>query len=530
MSENKIFISGLSGSGKSSIGRVLATQLNWSFCDLAAELAKKVGVGPAEIAARRGEPSMSAIERETVAELIARPQACVVALMSETVIERSVRRSLLRAGLLVTLHGAKEPRERRDAAGPAVESENQADRQLLSDISIDRSAAYAECHGRVDIRGKSPQSIAHEITSIIRDSPVVVPLGERSYRIYVGSGIRSRLARYINDVSPLSSPAMVITDQGVENPWGIESREHLIRSGRPVSFYSLPAGESSKQLSSVEALWNAALEGELDRSSLVLGVGGGVVGDLSGFIAATLLRGVHLGHLPTTLLAMVDSAIGGKTGFDTRQGKNLIGAFYQPRFVLSDIETLKTLPLAEVRAGLAEVVKSAWLSGEEAVAALERDAQPLIAQDGPATVRAIRMAAGLKAHIVTEDEREAGRRQLLNFGHTVGHAIEASLGFEGIRHGEAVALGMVAASRLAIALGRAHREQVERLERLLSGLGLPIAVKDYLSDKTLSFMSSDKKRRASTMRFVVPSEPGRVEVVALELAEITRLLKQSITN
>lgn len=527
MNETKIFLSDVIGSGGSAVGQSVAARLQAPFIDVVAEVAKRAGVASGQVAARRGEPALWAMEREIVTELADGRGPCVAGLGNDTVLARPVRRALLRAGLLVTLGRCGKPQAGlADAGASGTSSAQQTGQRFLSDILMDSAAAFAECHARIDTTSKSLQAIVQEVVQVAQDKPVVVPLGERTYRIHIGSGIRARLADHVRQSCLRDSVVVVVTDRGVETPWAVEAHDQLIGSGRRVVFVALPAGESAKQLSSVEAIWNAALEGEVDRGGMVVGVGGGVVGDLSGFAAATLLRGVALGHLPTTLLAMVDSAIGGKTGFDTRHGKNLIGAFHQPRFVLSDIDTLRSLPIEEVRAGLAEVVKSAWLDGESSVAELERDAQALIARDTAATVRAIRMAAGLKARVVTEDERESDRRQLLNFGHTVGHAIEASLGYEGMRHGEAVSLGMIAAFRLGIALGRVHRGQAERMERLLGLLGLPVNLNRYISDRTLSFMGSDKKRRARKINFVVPGDPGQVEVVPLELTEIVRVLKE----
>jgi len=236
------------------------------------------------------------------------------------------------------------------------------------------------------------------------------------------------------------------------------------------------------------------------------------------------LRGIACAQVPSTLLAMVDSAVGGKTGIDRPQGKNLIGAFQQPRFVLCDIEMLGTLPLAERRAGLAEVVKSAWLDGDQSVCLLEESAAGLLAGDLEATTAAVRMAVELKARVVTEDERETGARALLNLGHTVGHAIEVASGFGTLRHGEAVALGMVAAFRLAARLGRASEADGERATKLMAKLGLPTQVDRYLDDRTLAFIGADKKRKGGKLRFIVPAAPGQTEIVPLAEEEVKRLV------
>jgi len=317
---------------------------------------------------------------------------------------------------------------------------------------------------------------------------------------------------------------VLVTDNVVLPLWAADLARALQASGKQVTTVSLSPGEAHKTLASVERIWDAALAAGIDRGGAVVSVGGGVVGDLAGFAASTLLRGIAVGHVPTTLLAMVDSAVGGKTGFDTRHGKNLIGAFHQPRFVLCDVEVLSTLSQLERRAGFAEVVKSAFIEGEHALQQLERDQQALLAGDQAATLRAIRMSVAMKARIVAQDAREAGVRALLNLGHTVGHAIEAAQGYAGLRHGEAVALGMVAAFGLATRLGVCAAVQRDRMLRLLEALGLPTDVSPFLKPEILAFIASDKKRRGAEVTFVLPSEPGRLELRPLSVAELPRLL------
>jgi 3-dehydroquinate synthetase len=224
---------------------------------------------------------------------------------------------------------------------------------------------------------------------------------------------------------------------------------------------------------------------------------------------------------------MVDSSVGGKTGFNRPRGKNLVGTFYQPKFVLCDVETLSTLPSEERIAGLAEAVKSAWLDSEESVAMLERDAVGLLEGDAEATIRAVRMSVSLKSRIVHEDEQESGRRMLLNLGHTVGHGLEAASGYRGIRHGEGVALGMIAAMRVAAALGRGRPEETERLTRLLGRLGLPTDLDQRLNSRALEFIGSDKKRRGDRIHFVIPRFPGQTEIAVLGLDELQGALAQS---
>lgn len=350
-------------------------------------------------------------------------------------------------------------------------------------------------------------------------SSIRVDLGERSYDVRVGSGVRAELPQ---QVDALGEGDVLVVHDGPDRPWANEAIEALRRAGRRVVECILPAGEEHKDIRTVEKIWDAALEGEIDRRGIVLGIGGGVVGDMTAFAASTLLRGVRLGQLPTTLLSMVDSSVGGKTGVNRPQGKNLVGTFYQPSFVLCDVDTLTTLPRGERIAGLAEVVKSAWIDSEQSVVMLERDASSLREGDAAATIRAIEMSVRLKARIVSEDEQETGTRMLLNFGHTVGHAIEAALEYRGIRHGEGVALGMIAALRLSAALGEneAGKQQEARLVALLRELGLPIHLDDYLDENVSRHLISDKKRRGSSIRFVLPGPPGALEIRSIPVETI----------
>jgi 3-dehydroquinate synthase len=341
----------------------------------------------------------------------------------------------------------------------------------------------------------------------------------------VGRGTRHRVGIRANEHS--AGDAVLVFDGGDDRQWPADAIADLTLAGKPPIEVKLPGDEASKNIASVERVWDTALEAEIDRRGIVIGVGGGVIGDLTGFAASTLLRGVALGQIPTTLLAMVDSSVGGKTGFNRPRGKNLVGTFYQPKFVLCDVETLSTLPSEERIAGLAEVVKSAWLDSEESVAMLERDAEALMAGDAEATIRAVRMSILLKSRIVHEDERESGRRMLLNLGHTVGHGLEAAGDYRDIRHGEGVALGMIAAMRVADRLGRGRREETERLTQLLASLGLPTDLDQRLNTRVLDFIGSDKKRRGDRIYFIIPRVPGKTEIELVGLDEVRGALGPS---
>jgi shikimate kinase/3-dehydroquinate synthase len=508
------------GSGKSTLATAVAARAGVAAIDLDQAIERRAGMSVSALFAAQGEAAFRALEQATLRELVADNPRAVFALGGGTVTSRELRHELLQRGTLITLRAEVAELARRvgDGAGrPLLAGSDDVAR--LEALLAARADAYAECHAELDTQAASESELAQRVLDVARAAPIAVPLGTRSYRVEVGSGLRARVPQHTAALAGGPARVVLVTDTHVR-PWAEPIGAALRAAGHHVIDVLLPAGEEHKTLHSVETIWQAALGGGIDRDSVVVAVGGGVVGDLSGFAASSLLRGVRVGHVPTTLLAMVDSAIGGKTGFDTAHGKNLIGAFHQPSFVLCDVDVLSSLPEAERRAGLAEVVKSAWIEGEHAVAMLERDAAPLLAGDTDATVRAIRMSAGLKARIVTADERESGARALLNLGHTLGHAIEAAQGYAGIRHGEAVALGMVAALRLAEHLGHAGAADVARAIRLLERLGLPTDVSPYLQERVLAFIGSDKKRRGAAIAFVLPGAPGRVEVRRLPLSEL----------
>jgi shikimate kinase/3-dehydroquinate synthase len=504
------------GAGKSTVAAAVAGRLGTRTLDLDERVEELAGRSIPEIFAERGEGGFRTLEREALKTLPS--DVGVVSLGGGTVVDDETRQILLRDGIVVTLTAAPSVLAERVGQGEG--------RPLLGDDPLDdlerilkaRAAAYAEAHAVIDTGALDVEEAAAEIVAVRNRSPIVVPLGLRTYRVEVGRGTRHRVGIRANEHA--AGDAILVFDGDADRPWPADAVRDLTLAGKPPIEVKLAGGETHKNVASVEQVWDTALEAEVDRRAIVIGVGGGVIGDLTGFAASTLLRGVALGQIPTTLLAMVDSSVGGKTGFNRPRGKNLVGTFYQPKFVLCDLETLSTLPSEERIAGLAEVVKSAWLDSEKSVAMLERNAEALMAGDADATLRAVRMSIQLKSRIVHEDEQESGRRMLLNLGHTVGHGLEAASDYRGIRHGESVALGMIAAMRVAQRLGRGRREETERLTRLLGKLGLPTNLDERLNKRTLRFIGSDKKRRGDRIYFVIPRLPGQTEVELLSLDEV----------
>lgn len=524
----RVFLSGPMGSGKSTVARLLAESLGVPSIDLDLRIEARVGADVASIFAERGEAAFRALEAETLAELLAKTSGggAVVALGGGTVVSRELRRALLADGVLVTLDAPDSVLAERIGDGatrPLLAG--RAPVEALRALRAARREAYAECDACIDTAGRTPAAVAESVLAVLGGTRVVVPLGTRTYRVEIGDGLRTGLGARVQEHA--RGARVLVTDSTVDALWGAETKLNLVRPGAAPFGVVIGAGEGAKTLESVVRVWDAALDANIDREAIVVALGGGVVGDVAGFAASTLLRGIALAQVPTTLLAMVDSSVGGKTGFDRADGKNVVGTVHQPRFVLCDVAFLGTLPLAERRAGFGEVVKSAMLAGEAELAALERDALALAGGDAAATVRAIRMAVALKARIVAEDEDETrGLRLLLNLGHTLGHALEVQSGYT-LRHGEAVALGTLAALRVAEGLTLGHAGLRERVERLFAALGLPTDVDARLDVATVARVARDKKRAGGKVRFVVPVAPGDVRVVSLTPDEIARLCRKS---
>jgi 3-dehydroquinate synthase len=523
LAKMRVFLSGPMGAGKSTVAAAVAEQLGTRALDLDDRVEALAGRSIPEIFVERGEGAFRALEKEALKTLPS--DVGVVSLGGGTVVDDETRQTLLREGIVVTLTAEPAVLAGRVGKGEGRPLLGDDPRGDLERILKTRGPAYAEAHAVIDTAALDAEEIAAEIVALRNLSPIVVPLGERTYKVEVGRGVRHRVGIRANEHA--AGDAILVFDGSENRPWPAEAIRDLTLAAKPPIEVRLPGDEASKNIASVERVWDTALEAEVDRRAIVIGVGGGVIGDLAAFAASTLLRGVALGQIPTTLLAMVDSSVGGKTGFNRPRGKNLVGTFYQPRFVLCDVETLATLPSEERIAGLAEVVKSAWLDSEESVAMLERDAEALMAGDADATICAVRMSIRLKSRIVRDDEREAGRRMLLNLGHTVGHGLEAASDYRGIRHGEGVALGMIAAMRVADRLGRGRPEETERLTRLLARLGLPTDLDQRLNSRVLEFIGSDKKRRGDRIHFVIPRLPGETEIELLGLDEVRGALDVS---
>ena len=344
-----------------------------------------------------------------------------------------------------------------------------------------------------------------------RPSKVRVELGERSYDILIGADIFDGASKLLSSLVK-KRKCLLVSDGRVYGLYADRAVDCLAKAGAVVYASVFKPGEESKNLQVMERLFRKAAGAGLDRDSLIIALGGGVAGDMAGFLAATYMRGIGFVQIPTSLLAMVDSSVGGKTGFDLPEGKNLIGAFWQPKLVLIDPKFLDTIPDRELLCGMAEIVKTAVILDKELFSFLEKKGLDILKRKIAPTTKAIARCCELKASVVSADEREGSLRAILNYGHTFGHAIETVSGYKSVAHGEAVSIGMCMASDLALRMGLITKADAERQEALLEKLSLPRQIAGLDPEEILDAMSKDKKTRGDKLNFVLPTKIGEAKV------------------
>jgi 3-dehydroquinate synthase len=520
------------GTGKSTVGAALAARLSLPFVDADRKIEARAGLSIPHIFERHGEAHFRALERALVDELCAR-ERCVIATGGGMIADARNRHMLLAHCLCIGLTAspmtilARVGGEDAPQARPMLRGGDVAER--IKSLLAERAPAYRELHHHIATDVASPDALAEQIAAIAEAEQLRVSVaiqGEQSYDIVVGDGLIEHLGSLLTGRG-WTGPALIISDKIAASWYAGPALLALRAAGIDARIHTMDAGERHKTLSSVEAMYRAASAAGLDRNAPVIALGGGVVGDSAGFAAATYLRGVPFVQVPTTLLAMADSSVGGKVGVDTPFGKNLVGAFKQPDLVVMDTRALGSLPVIELRCGYAEIIKCGVIAGGELYAETlklarspMRQADALGSTGADGWVDALMMqtlvnAFMLKRDIVIEDPFERGRRALLNFGHTFGHGIEAWSEMR-IKHGYAVALGMVCAARLSHKLGLCALEHVDALLAMLRGVGLPTSIGDIRAfgipmldvDAIWRMMQSDKKKRAGKLRFVLMRAPG----------------------
>ena len=520
-----IFITGFSGSGKTTVGRIAARLLGWAFVDLDDEIEQTAGLAIEEIFARYGEAHFRRLERERLAAACERDMQ-VVSTGGGIVVDWRNRRAMERAGAVVclearpeTLFARVERQAREDAEASARPMLFAADALArIRSLKARRQFAYTHARLIVHTDDLSPEQAAMEVvrgwkdiseTNEARaawDSPDLAAVVETSggdYPVWVGWDIMDRLGERVIQTVGETSTTYIFTDEHVYS-MARRAQSSLERAGIAAHIFIMPAGEQHKTLKTVELAYEWLSHRRAERGHLVLAVGGGVVGDLAGFVAATYVRGMPFAQAPTSLLAMMDASIGGKVAVDLPRGKNLVGAFYQPRLVLSDVSTLRGLPARQMASGWAEAIKHGLILDEDLLADFDRQRDALMALEPQAAAELIRRSVAIKANVVSRDERETlGVRVLLNYGHTIGHAIEAATGYDTYLHGEAVSVGMMGAANIALHRGLLDAEAVERQADMLRSFGLPLSCEGVSTDAIEEAMRSDKKVSAGSIRWVL---------------------------
>nr|WP_279387807.1 3-dehydroquinate synthase [Roseicella frigidaeris] len=516
-----IVLVGMPGSGKSSIGRRLALRLGLPFLDADSEIETAAGLPITEIFARYGEPHFRDGERRVISRLLAGPPV-VLATGGGAFADARTRAAIRGSGAVSVWLRCRMPTLLRRVAGrehrPMFLNADPA--EVLQRLMTTRHPFYAEADLVIPCTDESPESTTRRVQEAIEawrpPARLPVTLGERSYDILVGEGLLARAGGLMAPVLP-GRRVVVVTDETVAPLHLPVLRAGLEEAGFAIlAEIAVPPGEASKDFACLQSVLERMLAAGADRRTAVVALGGGVVGDLAGFAAAVALRGLPFVQVPTTLLAQVDSSVGGKTGVNLALGKNLVGAFHQPRLVIADMATLATLPPRELRAGYAEVAKHGLLSGETLWRWCEGHGAALVAGDAAAQAHAVLESCRLKSAVVASDEREEsaeGGRALLNLGHTFGHALEAESGYGGaLLHGEAVGVGLGLAAALSARLGQCSQELPGRVISHLEACGLPARIRDlprrYSAAALLGRMRKDKKVRDGALRFVLLRGPG----------------------
>lgn len=519
-----IFLTGFMGSGKSTVGRLLAERLSMPFVDLDAAVTSAEGGTPAELFESRGEQAFRDAEHHAL-KALENSSPSVVATGGGVVLRDENRTLLSRLGTVIYLSVTPEAAMARlgdTHDRPLLAGKGIAAARHILGARVSLYAATAD--HVVDATDGVDEVVASILTHLSAESEDVIHVSAGDgYDVRIGRGVLADAGVWVREATSAHTVALV-SDETVWPLHGEVVESSLREAGVEVSAHVVVAGESAKSWTNAGGLLEAFAAAGLDRGSAVVALGGGVVGDLAGFVAAVYMRGIRLVHIPTTLLAQVDSSLGGKTAVDLTAGKNLAGAFWQPRLVLTDPDVLGTLPAIEWTNGLVEAAKAALLAGGAALDRFESDAGSYLSRDPSRILAMVTEAARFKAGVVSDDEREADVRESLNLGHTLGHAIELVTGYGAVPHGIAVAIGMRFAARLAECELGASPEVTSRIEALLERIGAGAGdcaaylapVRERLTTVALlAAMKSDKKSRDGVVRFVLLTTPGAWEARAV---------------
>lgn len=534
-----VAITGFMGAGKTTVGRIVAERLGLEFVDTDEMIESAAGRSIPDIFATEGEAHFRDLETAALKRALSRPGRVVSTGGGILLREENVE-AQRKAGPIVCLTAEPDTileRTLGDEHRPLLQV---ADPQARIAALLDqRRSCYAQADAHVGTDGRDPGEVADRVIAALRDSPrgrwlagaetrIPLHLSDAEYLITVGGGVLSELGRIVPPAQGGVRAGLISTDR-IAPLYGDEAREALEEAGWVVTMFTVSDGESSKQVAVAADLWEQMAAAGFDRGSTVFALGGGVVGDLAGFVAATYMRGIGLVQVPTSLLAQVDSSIGGKTAVDLGAGKNLVGAFHQPVAVVTDVATLATLPDAELRSGLGEIIKHACCLEARMFSFLEERREAVVTRSGPALEYLVARNCQIKAEVVEQDPHEEGLRAVLNYGHTVGHALERAAEGWSLRHGEVVGAGIVAEARIAVWLGLADEECASRQEALVAAYGLPTEVSGVNEQRALEALGRDKKIEAGRLRMPLVPEIGTFRILEdVDLDLVRRALRSVI--
>ena len=534
-----LIITGFSGTGKSLVAKEVARGLNWDFIDTDDEIVKQTGKPIAEIFRQDGEAKFRELERETIRKACQQRQT-VIAIGGGAIVDPQNYELLAKTGFIACLEAKPETiyeRLFREAAyspetevRPLLANDNPLER--IRQLKASRQPYYANVDWTVHTDNLNISQVAEEVirawrllrryaprndrekawSGVDKDVACVVETAIQSYPAFVGYGLLDKLGEKMQQAA-LSGTATIISDDNVFSLYGSKVEGILKGAGFAVNSFVVPPGEETKSMDYAIKIYDFLVEHRAERDDIIIALDGGMVGDLAGFIAATFLRGMPWVQVPTSLVAMVDASIGGKVGVNHPEGKNLIGAFYQPDLVLADPQALTTLPQRELTSGWAEVIKHGMILDEEFVQFLESHVNRLTKLEPELLSQAVARSAAIKAQVVSQDEKEReGKRTILNYGHTIAHGLEAATHYKRFLHGEAVAIGMMGAAKLSQRLGLLPSAAVERQRELLQKFGLPTGFSGLDLTEITRAMELDKKTKGKAIRWVLLQDIGKVVI------------------
>jgi len=552
---SNIVITGFSGTGKSLVAREIAGQLGRDFIDTDAEIVKLAGKPIAEIFQQDGEEKFRELEREVIKRASRRSHK-VIATGGGAIVDPQNHAQLARNGFIVCLDAKPETIYQRlfqegshgSEIRPLLEGDNSLER--IRQLKAQRQPYYDDVDLVINTDNLSISEVAKEVIrswgllrrfaprndkrkahhphlnplpsrerkldsqlKVDKDVACWVETATQRYPIFVGYGLLDKLGEELKKVTS-SRVAIVISDENVSRLYGDRVEKGLRNAGFAVNSFIVPPGEETKSINTAIDIYNFLIKKRVERDDMLIALGGGMIGDLAGFVAATYLRGIPWIQVPTSLIGMVDASIGGKVAVNHSEGKNLIGAFYQPNFVLADTRALATLPERELTSGWAEVVKYGLILDKEFFEFLESNVDRLTKLEPDVVNEAIIHSASLKAQVVSQDEKEKGQRIILNYGHTIAHGLEAATRYIDFLHGEAVAIGMMGAAKLSQRLGILPASVVKRQQSLLRKFGLPTAFFGINLAEIAKAMEVDKKTRAKEIRWVLLEGIGKTAIRA----------------